>query len=69
MGRFFQSVITLPPSSLNLISMLNVLLLPVAFGSCTAFSARLEALSPWYFRPEKVLQDLMKAFTLLLHCI
>ena len=69
MGSFFQSVITLPPSSLNLISMLNVLLLPVAFGSCSAFSARLEALGPWYFLPEKVLQGLMKAFTLLLDLI
>lgn len=52
MDSFFQSVITLPPSSLNLISMLNVVLLPVAFGSYSTFSARLEALSPWYFLPE-----------------
>lgn len=69
MGSFFQSVITLPPSNLSLISMLNVLLLPVAFGSYSAFSAKLEALSPWYFLPEKVLEDLMKAFTLLLDLI
>lgn len=46
MGSFFQSVISLAPSSLNLISMLNALLLPVAFGSYPAVSARLEALSP-----------------------